>query len=53
MIPLKSRISQRAICSSVAPDELLRFSEAALAWFSFPLGKNALREILLQIVSAK
>jgi hypothetical protein len=41
------------------PEELQRFSEAAIAWFSFPLErlkiceKNALREILLQRVSAK
>jgi hypothetical protein len=40
-------------CASRTPEELLRFSEAALASFSFPLGhlkireKNALCEILL------
>jgi hypothetical protein len=44
---------------SITPKELLRFSEAALAWFSISLEhlkireKNALREILLQRVSTK
>jgi hypothetical protein len=39
--------------ASRTPEELLRFSEAALAWLSFPLDhlkipeKHAIREILL------
>jgi hypothetical protein len=48
-----SRISRRGIYSTMLLEELLRFSEAAFAWLSFPLEhlkirEKALREILLQ-----